>query len=887
MLSSQLHRMARPLNLLLRCLLFLLACAPALAAELPLPDEPTLELPAIGASQLRVLSPTVLELSLITTKAPDPAPVGRWNFVSTNGDLHLPDAKQFRVTVGGQEIPVQKVGFKRHVVYAPLKARDLRIGNWLYLVLSRAVPENQTVEVRNPDARLWPAAAPLKAVSAPNRWSPVLHVNQTGYLPSASKKAMVGYYLGSLGELDLGGDMSFDLVEASTFKSVHQGRLTQRLDRGFSYGCYQKVLEADFTSFSTPGQYRLQVPGLGVSYSFRIDAGTPATYARAYALGLYHQRCGTSNALPFTRFTHGPCHVLPAAIPLPETNFPVTWRVLAEKNDDAAKNPRHTAPRMTNNATSLYPFIKRGKIDVSGGHHDAGDYSKYTINSAGLIHHLVFAADVFDGVGDLDNLGLPESGDGKSDLLQEAKWEADFLAKMQDEDGGFYFLVYPRDREYESDVTSDRGDSQVVWPKTTASTAAAVAALAQCSSSPRFRKQFPEAAALYLRKAQAGWAFLEKAITKHGKDRAYQKITHYGNEFMHDDELAWAACEMFLATGEQAFQKKLLEWFNPGDANTRKWGWWRLYDAYGCAIRSYAFAVKAGKMKADQLDLPFRSKAEVEIITAAEDQLHRARDSAYGTSFPNETKRFRGGGWYFSADAAFDLAVASALDFPAQNDPRDKFAEAILTNLNYENGCNPVNVSFMTGLGWNRPRIVVHQNALNFRQKLPPSGLPIGNIQAGFGWLDLYQHELGNLTFPSAGRDDDPYPLYDRWGDTWNVSTEFVVLNQARGLAVSAFLMAKTPLKTQPWKFASAQIAGLPSSLAVRKPARASVKVPGLDLGAARIVWESRDQEPAFATNYAVTLTNSGPAWVECEVQMPDGRRAFAVSNCNGASTGR
>ena len=62
---------------------------------------------------------------------------------------------------------------------------------------------------------------------------------------------------------------------------------------------------------------------------------------------------------------------------------------------------------------------------------------------------------------------------------------------------------------------------------------------------------------------------------------------------------------------------------------------------------------------------------------AAEDQLHRARDSAYGTSFPNETKRFRGGGWYFSANAAFDLAVASALDFPALNDPRDKFAEAI------------------------------------------------------------------------------------------------------------------------------------------------------------------------------------------------------------------
>src|SRR5207248_2992174 len=110
-----------------------------------------------------------------------------------------------------------------------------------------------------------------------------------------------------------------------------------------------------------------------------------------------------------------------------------------------------------------------------------------TTNSAELIHYLVFAVDAIPGVAALDNLGLPESGDGIPDLLQEAKWEADFLAKLQDADGGFYFLVYPKSREYESGVLPDHGDAQVVWPKNTAVTAAAVAALAQCASSPRFR----------------------------------------------------------------------------------------------------------------------------------------------------------------------------------------------------------------------------------------------------------------------------------------------------------------------------------------------------------------------------------------------------------------
>src|SRR5258705_11084722 len=122
----------------------------------------------------------------------------------------------------------------------------------------------------------------------------------------------------------------------------------------------------------------------------------------------------------------------------------------------------------------------------------------------------MFAVDSFAGVAALDNLGIPESGDGISDVMQIAKWEADYLASMQDGDGGFYFLVYPRDREYEIDVLPDHGDPQVVLPKTTSVTAAATAALAQCASSPTFKAQFPEAAALYLEKAKKGWEFLQR-----------------------------------------------------------------------------------------------------------------------------------------------------------------------------------------------------------------------------------------------------------------------------------------------------------------------------------------------------------------------------------------
>jgi hypothetical protein len=854
-------------------------------------DDAPLDLPVVGAHQLRILSPTVLELTLITTKPPDPARVAQWDFVDRSGNPRLPSKDQFIALADGKTNSISTVGFKRRVLYAPLKTRDLRIANSLYLQLARPISDNETIEVRNPDGKLWSSEVHFVAKADPLRWSPVLHVDQVGYTPSSPKTAMAGYYLGSMGELNIPpapsgtnatttpAGVDFKIIEVASGKEVYQGRFSRRPDHGFPFDCYQRVLEADFSNLKQPGEYRLKVSGVGVSFPFVIDDGVAAALARTYALGIYHQRCGTDNELPFTRFTHGPCHVAPAEVPTMTSRYDQVNDVLKGETEDAKENPRHKAPPLKNVSASLYPFVNRGPIDVRGGHHDAGDYSKYTANSATFIHLLVFAADNFPGVRDLDNLGIPESCDGKSDILQEAKWEADFLAKMQDADGGFYFLVYPRDRRYEDDVTPDRGDPQVVFPKTTSVTAAATAALAQCASSPTFKQQFPEAAALYLEKAKKGWQFLERALAEHGKDGAYQKITHYADYAMHDDELAWAACEMFLATGDPAFEAKLMEWLDPSNSENRKWGWWRLFESYGHAIRSYAFAARSGRLKREQLSAPFLEKCESEIAAAGDDQLRRAEDSAYGTSFPADTKRSRSAGWYFSADAAFDLATACQINYPVMNDPRSKMYKAILSNLHYALGCNPVNVSYLTGIGWKRQREIVHQYAQNDRRVLPPSGIPLGDIQDGFGWLEPYKKELGELSFPADGDNISPYPMYDRWGDSFNLSQEFVICNQARALACTAWLMAQTPLKTQKWKSAAAQINVSSARDKAGNTIGLELSAPGLDLSRARIVWEARGQEPAFGTHYKLPTPPGDGCWIEAEAQLFDGRRVFGVTN--------
>jgi len=52
-----------------------------------------------------------------------------------------------------------------------------------------------------------------------------------------------------------------------------------------------------------------------------------------------------------------------------------------------------------------------------------------------------------------------------------------------------------------------------------------------------------------------------------------------------------------------------------------------------------------------------------------------------------------------------------------------EFLDAMLANMNYEGGCNPVNVGYVTGLGWKRQREIVNQYSWNDRRVLPPSGI--------------------------------------------------------------------------------------------------------------------------------------------------------------------
>src|SRR4051812_2365897 len=890
----------------------------------PLTDANPLAMPAVGDYGLRVLSPTLLELTLINSKDEDPARVPNWDFVSDTFALSLPATSSFTVTANGQAVAISSTGFKRRPIYAPVKQRDLRIGNNIYLKLSSPIADGAVVEVTNPSGNLWSAPTQFKTTNDALRFNPAIHVNEVGYMPNTTKKAMVGYYLGSLGEMDIPSANGFKIINAANGAAVFTGTLRLRPDVGYSYSPlpYQKVYEADFTAFTTPGEYRLQVPGMGASFAFMINEGVAATFARTFALGLFHQRCGTDMDIPFTRHDHGFCHTNVAEVPTMAFTF--TQDTIASKTYDYA-NSQKSAPRMVSTDTSLFPFVRQGTVDVAKGHHDAGDYSKYTINSAGLIHHLVFAADSFPGAGNLDNLGIPESGDGKSDLLQEAKWEADFLVKMQDKGaldkngqpvlpGGFYSLVYPKGREYEHNVLPDQGDRQIVWPKTTVVSAAAVAALAEIGSSPRFISQYPTEAAAYRASAQMGWNFLINAILRYGKLNCYQTLYPYGDTFTHNDELVWAAAAMFAAgfsdnRPDYDPHTRLLAWYPDPTANgpipfercdtdagapqcggqacdnapcrAWKWSWWKMYEGYGCAMRDYAFAVRSNR-RTNGLNAAYLSKCQTAITTWGDTVRLWSGYNAYRTTVI--TSGIAGFSWhpefYFPGAWSFEIAVSDQLEgHTAAN------RAALIENLNYEAGRNPNNVSFVPGLGWKRQRAVVNQYAWNDDRISPPSGNPIGNVSFEFG-PDINNYHLNSIYYPPNTDSPGSFALYDRWADAFNVKSEFVCPQTARSLAVTALLAAENPsLRQQPWCSPNASIVfqnqnGSPK-VAVNSPARVQLNVApspcaqgSLDFSTATILWELQGHEPAFGT---FTPSHVGNFRLEAEALFPDGRRLFAM----------
>jgi endoglucanase len=340
---------------------------------------------------------------------------------------------------------------------------------------------------------------------------PQIKLNQLGYTPAGQKIAHVS---GFDDELYAQVGTPFTVRDISNNQPVYQGEL-ELLTNYDAVVSGERVLAADFTDLQASGRYYLAVEAYEVEDSPLFTIGEDV-YQNLVVDGLryfYLQRSG---------------------MPLDPAHAAQFAREAGHLQDAQAE----------------FRSGSQSSKDVSGGWYDAGDYGKYVNAGATAVSDLLWAYELFPEQFPDNHLNIPESGNGVPDLLDEVRWELDWILKMQDLDsGGFYHMVQDTESTTVSAAQEPRfiedaeGGRENVRP--TATTASAVAALAHAAT--LFESIDPEYASELLAAAEAGWNYLED------NPGGVDPVRGPYSDDDDSDNRFWAATALYRATGNQKY----------------------------------------------------------------------------------------------------------------------------------------------------------------------------------------------------------------------------------------------------------------------------------------------------------------------------------------------
>jgi endoglucanase len=494
-----------------------------------------------------------------------------------------------------------------------------------------------------------------------------IKLDQAGYLPNAPKLAAVVAKTSAT---------SFAVRRAGSGAVAYSGDLTaavQDPDSG------DRVQTADFTKLAASGRYYLDVTGVGRSWDFDIG---PHVYDRAFYLAMrsyYGQRCNIAVDLgpEFPGFHHDACHMDGA------------YHVSSGKNSTKKR---------------------------SGGWHDAGDYGRYVVNSGISTGTLLWTWELYkDRIGSV-KLDLSESGNGVPDILNEIRWNLEWMLSMQDSDGGVW---HKQTSERFAPFVMPEKDSLTSYVigtgaapfKSSCATGdfAAVMAIASRAFQP-FDKKFAERS---LNAARDAWAWLEMNPGVLYRNPAGIGTGEYGDRNCADERL-WAAAELWRTTTGDTYNHYFLDNYENFRASTGPDGPPSWANVGALALWTYALAgggdVGAAKNIRDDL-----LKAAAQIVDRSAKHPYRisltAKDYIWGSNS-------------VAANYGMQLLVANALR------PDRRYVECALDNLHYLLGRNAFSLSWVTQLGANPFRHPHHRPSGADNNAEPWPGLLAGGPNA-------------------------------------------------------------------------------------------------------------------------------------------------------------
>lgn len=498
-----------------------------------------------------------------------------------------------------------------------------------------------------------PSERPVTTAAPPPRR---VSLNQVGYFPDSPKYAM----LASAGTQRT----VWILRDAGTGETVASGLTTAgRQDR--ASGDFVQL--ADFSDVTTPGVYILTIDTVQ-SAPFRIGTSLYHSLSRDAARYFYLNRSGIAL----------------------EPEYAGDWS--------------RPAGHLTDSDVTCYAGTDAGgqtwegcdyRLDASRGWYDAGDYGKYVVNGGIALWTLQNAFErqpsyFVDGA-----LNIPESGNGIPDLLDEARWEMEFLLGMQVPEGQplagmahhkLHDMVWSGvpsmpPTEMEND---DPANGRFLFPPSTAATLNLAATAAQCAR--LWREYDPDFASRCLTAAERAWAAAQANPVVLAGNTPGQGGGNYDDTDITDEQY-WAAAELYITTGGAEYHEFMTQspYFNRLTPLARtsfsamNWG-------NTAALGTISLLTVPSVLPSDTVE-----RLQGQVVRAANVYLTTLEDEGYRVSLS------RGSYVWGSNSDVLNNALIMALAHTFTGEAR--YLNGVTESMDYLLGRNAVGISFVAGYG--------------------------------------------------------------------------------------------------------------------------------------------------------------------------------------------
>ncbi|MFF4568069.1 glycoside hydrolase family 9 protein [Streptomyces sp. NPDC001410] len=479
---------------------------------------------------------------------------------------------------------------------------------------------------------------------------PRVRVNQVAYLPAGPKNATL--------VTDATAPLSWRLENADG-RTVAHGRT---VPRGTDVSSGQNVHSIDFGAFHGRGTHFTLVADGETSRPFDIGASAYERLSLDSLKYYYTQRSG---------------------IAIRDDLRPGYGRPAGHLN---------TAPNQGDANVPCRPGLCDYTLDVTGGWYDAGDHGKYVVNGGISTWELLstYERSLSARTGRPGRLGdgsltLPESGNKVPDVLDEARWELEFLLKMQVPDGR-PLAGMAHSKVHDAQWTGlpllpgDDPQKRELHAPTTQATLNLAATAAQAA---RLYRPYDRAfAARALTAARKAW----QAALAHPDTYPDPNDGTGGGAYPDDsasDEFYWAAAELYLTTGEREFADFVLK----SPVHTA--------DIFGPLGFDWGRTAAAGRLDLATVpnELPGRDQVRRSVIKGADTYLATAASQPYGMPYAPDGNLYDWGSNAQVLNNAHVIATAYDLTGAA------KYRDGALEGMDYVLGRNALNISYVTGYG--------------------------------------------------------------------------------------------------------------------------------------------------------------------------------------------